>query len=176
MRDNLHEIPKETLTIENIKKDIKEVHKLNIIPVLLLLFFSWIVFICAKEFWDEIKIMAIFLGVVGVAGVTGSVLMLFMPLIGRKITSKKLVIVEDWLVDIREKLEINPGRYNRNRLYYQFAFAKGSKHRLYQDVYEVDNYKWSKLYNMSNQGIYNYSQVDDEFYLVFTNEKRKICS
>lgn len=170
MRDYLHEIPKETLTIENIKQDIKDMYKMNIVPILLLGFLSWLIFICAKELWEEIKIASIFFCAAGLAGIVGSVAILFLPLTARKITSKKLVIVEDWLVDIREDIEYR--HRGHDRPYYEFCFAKGSKYRLYPDVYGDNNYKWSKMYAMSNQGIYNYSQIDDDFYLVFSNEKK----
>lgn len=170
MRDYLHEIPKETLTVKNIKQDIKHMYKMNIVPVLLLGFLSWLMLVCAKELWEDIKIAAIFLCVVALMGIVGSVAILFLPLMGRKITSKKLVIVEDWLVDIREDIEYR--HRGPDRPYYEFQFAKGSRYRLYPDIYGDNNYKWSKIYAMSNQGIYNYSQIDDDFYLVFSNEKK----
>ena len=172
MHDYLHEIPKETLTIKNIKQDIKEIYKPEIVPALLLLLLSWLLYICAKELWDETKIASVFFGAGGLLGIVGSIVILFLPLRGRKITSKKLVIVEDWLVEIKEKCE-HGGKYSR--AYYEFCFAKGGKYVMYKNVagaFENNHYKWSKMYNMSNQGIYNYSHIDDDFYLVFSNEKK----
>ncbi|MBO5853078.1 MAG: hypothetical protein J6Q74_04635 [Clostridia bacterium] len=32
----------------------------------------------------------------------------------------------------------------------------------------LENYKWSEMFSMSNKGVYNYSECDDEFYLVLS--------
>ena len=163
MKDYLHEIPKETLTIKNIKQDIKEKHKTSIGASLLLVVLGTILLIAAKDMYTYIKIYSIFIGVTGVASIFSGMFILFLPLIGQKITNKKLVIVEDWLVDIGEEVEY----YGRSsRRYYKFCFAKGGKYLVYPDDYYNENYK------MSNQGLYNYSQINDDFYLVFSNEKK----
>ncbi len=169
MKDYLHEIPKETLTIKNIKHDIKKMHETSIAAFLVLVVFGVIFLLIANEMYTELKIYATLLGIGGVIFVVCGVLILFIPLLGRRITNKKLVIVEDWLVDIREESEYY-GR--RRRSYYAFYFAKGGKYKLYPNYYGLDNYTWSKIYNMSNQGIYNYSQINDDFYLVFSDEKK----
>lgn len=76
---------------------------------------------------------------------------------------------EDWLVDIREDL----GYARRHQEpYCEFCFAKSGSYRLRHKDYTNENYKWSKMHNMSNKGIYNSPQIDDEFYLVFLNEKK----
>lgn len=170
MRDYLHEIPKETLTVKNIKQDIKEIYKPSVTAFLILSILGAILLLITKDVWNDIKIASIFFAVIGLTSVAGGIIALFMPLMGRNITSKKLVIVEDWLVDIREDIEYR--HRGPDQPYYEFSFAKGSKYRLYLNVYGNENYKWSKMYAMSNQGIYNYSQIDDDFYLVFSNEKK----
>lgn len=172
MSEHLNKIPKETLTIQNIKQDIKELYKPSITTFLVLAILSTILLLLAGEFWAELKIMAIFLAIIGILGVVAGIYALFIPIIGRKITSKNLVIVEDWLVEIKEKIE-HGGKYSR--AYYEFCFAKGGKYRLYMHTattFENRHYKWSKMYNMSDQGIYNYSHIDDDFYLVFSNDKK----
>lgn len=174
LKDYLHEIPKETLTIKNIKHDIKKMHETSIAASLFLVAFGFVFALIANALWKnatygELKIYAVFFGVFGVFVILSGISILFLPFIGRKITNKKLVIVEDWLVDIREVSEYY-GR--RRRSYYMFYFANGGKYKLYPGYYNNDNYTWSKMYNMSNQGIYNYSQINDDFYLVFSNEKK----
>ena len=172
MSEHLNKIPKETLTIQNIKQDIKELYKPSVFAFFVLVSMGVILLLLAGEFWDELKIMTIFFVVMGILGVVGGIYALFTPIIGRKITSKNLVIVEDWLVEIKEKIE-HGGKYSR--AYYEFCFAKGGKYRIYIhtiDSFENRHYKWSKMYNMSDQGIYNYSHIDDDFYLVFSNDKK----
>lgn len=172
MSEHLNKIPKETLTLQNIKQDIKELYKPSITTFLVLAILSTILLSLASVFWDGLKIMAIFLAIIGILGVVAGIYALFIPIIGRKITNKNLVIVEDWLVEINEKVE-HGGQYSR--AYYEFCFAKGAKFILFKnttDFFENRHYKWSKMYNMSTQGIYNYSHVDDDFYLVFSNEKK----
>lgn len=172
MKDYLNKIPKETLTLENIKQDIKEIYKASVGVFVVLVMLGAILLPIAAWIWEDIKIASIFFAVVGVTGIVGGIMALFMPLMGRKITSKKLVIVEDWLVEIKEKIE-HAGKYSR--AYYEFCFAKGGKYRLYTstvDSFDNNHYKWSKMYNMSNHGIYNYSRIDDDFYLVFSNDKK----
>ncbi len=173
MGDYLNKIPKEILTVENIKQDIKEMHKVGVAGVLILWFSAALICGAAVLFWNYEKTVTVLLGVMAVMFLGIGIILCVFPLIGRKITSKKLTIISDWLVDIKEKSEYVPGaRYGRRRGYYEFCFAKGGKYKLYTDIYGDNNYKWSKMYAMSNQGIYNYAHIDDEFYLVFSNEKK----
>lgn len=173
MRDYLHEIPKETLTVENVKQDIKNIYKSNIGLFVVLVMFGTLLLLIGSWIWADIKIAAIFFVVAGLAGIIGGIISLFTPLMARKITSKKLVIVEDWLVEIKERVEY-AGKYTRP--YYEFCFASGARYTLYMGAayaFENRHYKWSEMYNMSAQGIYNYSKIDDDFYLVFSNEKKR---
>ena len=173
MRDYLKEIPKETLTIQNIKQDIKELYKPSISVFFVFGILGAILLLLAGEFWDETKITSTFAGVAGVTMIVGGAVNIISPLIGRRIATKKLVIVEDWLVDIRE--DIGYSNYRHRSPYHEFCFAKGGKYRIYLHTtasFENRHYKWSKMYNMSNQGIYNYSHIDDDFYLVFSNDKK----
>ncbi len=173
MRDYLNKIPKEILTVENIKQDIKVLHKVSIAGVLILWFSAALILSVAVPFWNYEKMVTVLLGVMAAMLLVMGIILCISPLRGRKITSKKITIVSDWLVDIKEKSEYVPGvRYGRRRGYYEFCFAKGGKYKLYTDIYGENNYKWSKMYAMSNQGIYNYAHIDDEFYLVLLNEKK----
>ena len=172
MREYLHEIPKETLTTEHIKQDIKDIYRFDIGVFVMLVMLGSLLMLIGSWIWTDIKIAAIFFAVVGIASIIGGIFFLFRPLIARKITSKKLVIVEDWLVEIKERVEY-AGKYSHP--YYEFCFANGGKYMLYMNsaaYYDNKYYKWSKMYNMSAQGIYNYSKNDDDFYLVFSNEKK----
>ena len=172
MSEHLNKIPKETLTIQNIKQDIKELYKPSISIFFVFGILGAILLLLAGEFWDETKITSTFAGVAGVTMIVGGAVNIISPLMGRRIANKKLVIVEDWLVEIKEKIEYG-GKYSR--AYYEFCFAKGGKYRIYMhtaNAFENRHYKWSKMYNMSDQGIYNYSHIDDDFYLVFSNDKK----
>ena len=103
MSEHLNKIPKERLTIENIKQDIKEIYRPSISIFFVCVILGAIFLLLAGKFWDELKIMAIFAGVAGVTMIVGGAVILISPLIGRRIANKKLVIVEDWLVEIKEK-------------------------------------------------------------------------
>lgn len=173
MSEHLNKIPKETLTIQNIKQDIKELYKPSISIFFVFGILGAIFLLLAGEFWDETKITSTFVGVAGVTMIVGGAVNITSPLIGRRIANKKLVIVEDWLVDIRE--DIGYYNYRHRNPCHEFCFAKGGKYRIYLHTaasFENRHYKWSKMYNMSNQGIYNYSHIDDDFYLVFSNDKK----
>ena len=173
MSEHLNKIPKETLTIQNIKQDIKEIYKPSISIFFVFGILGAILLLLAGEFWDETKITATFAGVAGVTMIVGGAVNIISPLMGRRIATKKLVIVEDWLVDIRE--DIGYSNYRHRSPYHEFCFAKGGKYRIYLHTtasFENRHYKWSKMYNMSDQGICNYSHIDDDFYLVFSNDKK----
>lgn len=173
MSEHLNKIPKETLTIQNIKQDIKEIYKPNVFVLFASIITGAILLLLSGEFWNETKIMSIFASVAGGAMIIFGAVILISPLIGRRIATKKLVIVEDWLVDIREDIGYYASGNGHPR--HEFCFAKGGKYRLYihtANAFENRHYKWSKMYNMSNQGIYNYSHIDDDFYLVFSNDKK----
>ena len=73
MSEHLNKIPKETLTIQNIKQDIKELYKPSISTFFVLVILSTILLLLAGEFWAELKIMAIFLVVIGISGVAGGI-------------------------------------------------------------------------------------------------------
>ena len=73
MSEHLNKIPKETLTIQNIKQDIKELYKPSISIFFVFGILGAILLLLAGEFWAELKIMAIFLVVIGISGVAGGI-------------------------------------------------------------------------------------------------------
>lgn len=56
MSEHLNKIPKETLTIQNIKQDIKEIYKPSISIFFVFGILGAIFLLLAGEFWDETKI------------------------------------------------------------------------------------------------------------------------
>ena len=66
-------------------------------------------------------------------------------------------IVKGTLINIEER----PGRNGRK--VYIFWFKKYGKYFV-----PLENYTWSKVYDLSADGVYNYSSCGDEFYLVLS--------
>ena len=69
-------------------------------------------------------------------------------------------IVKDKLINSEFK-----GRYSRKVVdeRYHLNFSQYGSY-----VIPTENYKWSSTFSMSDTGVYNYSQRDDEFYLVLS--------
>lgn len=169
MKDYLHEIPKETLTLKNIKCDLKAIYKGYLTAFFVLFPFAliWVKvtqWICEDKIYDKLGYVFWLMPATFFAL---SVTFLIEYIKGVRGLNKKINIVSDWLIDITEYTPTR--RYSRP--YYSFAFAKYGTYQLYMGGYEK-NYNWSKMYSMSNEGIYNYSHTDDDFYLVLSGGKK----
>lgn len=174
MRDYLHEIPKETLSYQIIRKELKNNLLHDIVVLFAFTAFAILFLVLAINFEYAVEPLLFyffwFCAIVTCAAAI-AVIINYIKLIVQ--FNQKTTVVTDWLVDIKSGVELHAGyHHRRTRPYYEFIFAKYGKYRLYTDVYGNTNYTWSKMYAMSNEGIYNYSNIDDNFYLVVTNDKK----
>ena len=167
MKDCFNEIPRETLTYQIIRNDLKKDLARGAWGVLIFACFALaFLFLAFKVDYESEPIVYYYIWFITIVFNVCAIILLGIYIKSIVQFKHKTTIVTDWLVDISE---IQPGRRSP---YYQFTFAKYGEFRLYMNVYGNTNYTWSKMYAMSNQGIYNYSNVDDEFYLVITNDKK----
>ncbi len=76
-------------------------------------------------------------------------------------------IIDDWLVD---KLPKRHGRYTHrpNTL----VFARSGEFGLSDDFY----YKWSKIYSMTEESVYDRSALDDDFYVINIGKTKKVMA
>ncbi len=76
-------------------------------------------------------------------------------------------ISSDWVVD---KLPARHGRYNHrpNTL----VFARSGDYGITDDFC----YKWSALYSMSDESLFNCSVIDDDFYVVSVGKKKCVLA
>ncbi len=175
MKDFMNEIPKETLTVQNIRDELKQGYKKTFGVVVLLSVVSALLLIMAINISKETSVK--YLSFYYTWIMTGLVMLCTVCFIIWYIKAivqlkQKITIVTDWLVDMREYTDLHSGFHHRHKYYTVFTFAKYGTFRLYTDIYGNTNYTWSKMYAMSNQGVCNYSNIDDEFYLVITNDKK----
>ena len=71
-------------------------------------------------------------------------------------------IVTDKLVGMETEEHYNRA-YGGINVIYHLHFSGYGKYTI-----PLENYKWSSMFSMSNKGVYNYSECDDEFYLVLS--------
>ncbi len=75
---------------------------------------------------------------------------------------------EDWVV---EKLPAKLySRYHYRP--YILVFAKNGSYGIYKEL----NYKWSKVYALSDEGVYNYTKIDDEFYVISVGKHKNLVA
>lgn len=174
MKDYLHEIPKETLTYQIVRKELKKSLLHDIAPMLIFTALSILFLILAMNFeYDVEPILFYFIWFCAIVFCVAAIAIIIYYIKLFVQFNQKTTIVTDWLVDIKDSVELHAGyNHRRARPYYEFTFAKYGKYRLYTDVHGNTNYTWSKMYAMSNEGVYNYSNIDDNFYLVVTNDKK----
>ena len=174
MKDFMNKIPKETLTVQNIRDELKKGYKKTLGAVVLLSIVSALFVIMSINFSKDVKVKDLSFYYIWI--VTGLIVLCTVIFIAWYIKAivqlkQKITIVTDWLVDIREDVDLHHGMHHRNRQYTDLTFAKYGKFRIFTDIYGDINYTWSKMYAMSNQGVCNYSNINDEFYLVISNDK-----
>ena len=175
MKDYLNEIPKETLTLKNIEYDLKQIYKGYLTAFLFLLPFVFIWVLVAKWICEDAQHkFEYFFWAIPVIFASLPILFLVEYIKGTCNLKQRINIVSDWLVDLVDIDEVQPvgTMCLAHKVYYSFHFAKFGEYRLNAQSHECNNYKWSKMYAMSDRGIYNYSQLDDEFYLVLSNNKK----
>jgi len=171
MKDYMNKIPKETLTVQNIRDELKQTYKKSFWVVLVFVISAIIFLIVAIniEFEHDPSFYLMWFVAITFLVCTAIVVAIYVKQMVQ--LKQKITIVTDWLVDIREDVDLRHGRYHRNRQVTVLTFAKYGQFKLFTDIYGDINYTWSKMYAMSNQGVCNYSNIDDEFYLVITNDK-----
>ncbi len=174
MQDFADKIHRETLTKQNIngelkKKNIKTFWVVFSLAVFTVLFLMTVLFLSMLvDTRDFIFCLMWFLAGFICGYTTIRISSYIKSVIQQK---QKTTVVTDWLVDIHEDTDVHNGMYHRHKNYTDFIFANYGRFRLYTDVYGDTNYTWSKTHAMSNQSVCNCSNIDDEFYLVITDDK-----
>lgn len=156
---------KEKLTIDNIKKDLivelkeccKELVGMAVAFIIVLL----LVLICSNSL-NTLK--AIFLWLLCCCGEAALLVLIVKQIKKATVLYKNLknnnAIVIDKLIYSETKLK----RHGRITVtYYYLCFSQYGKFQM-----PDENYKWSSTFSMSAEGVYNYSNNGDEFYLVLS--------
>ncbi len=171
---------KELLTIETIKKDITRNclnrHKTMIIillsftiPILVMVNF----FLCEfGEISDVIWPLIIILSL--------DVFLIFKLLIELKtINNESFVIKKDILISCGEQYQDTVYTVTRPMgTILDKLFSNNSKYHLNFKCYKTYfipkgiNYKYTKMFSMWEKGVYNYSTINDEFYIVMTSNEK----
>ncbi len=175
MKDYINEMPRETLTVQNIRNDLKKTHNKTLwivlsFGVLSVLMFAMLVNVNQKNMVKDLAYYVSYVLAILVFVCTALEIIFYIRAMVQ--LKRKITIVTDWLVDMREDVDLRRGMYHRYINYTELTFAKYGKFRLHTDTYGDTNYPWSKMYAMSNQGVCNYSNINDEFYLVISNDKK----
>lgn len=171
---------KETLTTDIIKREIKAIClkdiKTIIAGIIILTVFIFAMIALTSALMNSLmlevfrkKVIMTFIYVVYAIGLGIYVTLLIKKL--KLLSSKNIQIVTDKLVSNEDNL-LHMLFYRRtwgNKLYY-LNFARYGCYCIPDSVTQK-NYEWSELYCMSANGVYNYSNIGDEFYLVLYGKK-----
>ncbi len=163
---------KEKLTIDNMKQDLKESIKTKyIFAVLFFLLFCGLCWLCTAIL--KVGGLFVFYGIVfglsTVAAAVTSVSMILDIIKYTKMLKAELVIVKDKLVGCEVKDHYRKARKRwRHYKTYHLYFSGYGEYEIGGVQVNGTHYKWSKLYCLSHESVYNRSDCGDEFYLVLT--------
>ncbi len=162
---------REKLTVDLMKREIKEqvtkglwhslIAFIIILPIMLFFLFSFI------KFNASIVIMVIMVSPFAVILIVCIYVVLKSLRVIRLITKRKYIVTVDKLIGFEDKKSIRGSSFTS-------FFSKPYKlHFATYGVYyipENENYKWSKMYNMDDKGVFDSSSAGDEFYLFIINK------
>ncbi len=174
------ELKKELLTIETIKKDIKRncLNNYKLVTMILSIFTITILLTTnffLSEFGDASGVIWPLIFILG--------LDVFLII---KISTELITIRNNSFV-IRKDILISCGEQHQDTVYtvtrpmgaaLTNLFSNNSKYHLNFKCYKTYfipkgiNYKYSKMFSMWEKGVYNYSVVNDEFYIVLTPKEK----
>lgn len=86
-----------------------------------------------------------------------------------KIKKGEFELVNDWVVDKLPK--IHGGRYRQYRPN-TLIFARNKEYGIPEGV----NYEWSQLYSMSDDSVYRYAEINDDFYVITVGKKKNVLA
>lgn len=156
----------ENLSNYIIKKELKLLHKRKVfetvIMILVLVPFLYLMFLFCDLLFKPIVTYTVF-------GISGTLLfsLLIKEIVSlfKTITkSKNFTVTTAKLVNADDKMHIT----RQGVVYYTYHL----KFNGYEE-YQIPsyNYEWSHIFNMSDKGVFNYSVLGDEFYLIIINDK-----
>ena len=83
--------------------------------------------------------------------------------------NNKIDITTDVLVDKHKKAQLS--RYRGYHHTYTFLFEKSGEYKIKKQILTISN-----PYNMSNEQLYNISQIEDKFYVVGVGKQKNILA
>lgn len=166
---------KETLTLINIKKDLKRHYQLKLrdllivspfIPLTYFLIFKVFLLFCNPNYNFKIIYSIIFYGIFFLAILYELVTII----IGfSSIKKEKIEISSDWIVDKKHRVY---GSRVSDPKPYRFVFAKSG---IYNIPYG-ENYRWSPTFTISDKNLYEHTTINDEFYLISIGRQKNIIA
>ena len=154
---------KEQLTLKNIKKDLKaKLKNTHISLVVFAVFFAVVlgIFLGIIDLGNLFFMYQALYGFLTVTLFVGMVIEIVSIIKLSSILKIKNTIVKDKLIGLEIKQHVN-----RTRVYetYHLYFSGYGEY-----VITGDQYKWSSVYALSEEGTYRYCDCGDEFYLVLS--------
>ena len=165
---------KEILTRENIINDLKSVlikEIITSITTLPLLIFAYLLFLLGPHLPTEAKAFTLISWIIFCAFLT---LIYIYQLIRAIVPLFKIInftISSDLVTNKLEKRRSHPRSLIMPRPY-TLVLSRGSKYR----IPDVNNYKWSNIYEMPDKDVFFYTDLNDDFYLISVGKRRNIVA
>lgn len=166
---------KEALTLENIKKDLRKHYYSRIKNLLLLLLITPLACLIALsavlQFYNpggSFKItFSIVIFAICFISIACNAITIIIDL--RRTKNGNFTITSDRVV---EKKQAVAGKKIRDSQPYRLIFAKSGEYNIPYGM----NYQWSDLFATSAKTLYEYTEINEEFYVISLGEKKNIVA
>lgn len=165
---------KEILTKENILSDLKSIlikEIKTLITLVPLLIFAYLLFLFGPHSPTKTKGFMLIFGIIFCVFLTLIYIYGLIRTVVPFCKIKKFTISSDFVTN---KLYKRRGR-RRSLIMprpYTLVFSRGSKYR----IPDIDNYKWSNMFEMPDKNVFHCTDLNDDFYLINIGKRRNIVA
>ena len=165
---------KETLTRENIISDLKSIlikEIIKSITLLPLLIFAYLLFLFGPHLPTKLKGFTLIYWMIFCAILTLIYIYELVRAIVPLCKIENFTISSDLVTHKLEKRRSHSGSLIMPRPY-TLVFARRSKYR----IPDINNYKWSNIYEMTDKNVFFYTDLNDDYYLINVGKRENIVA
>ncbi len=165
---------KEILTKENIMNDLKSILIKEIIKslsLLPLLIFAYLLFLFGPHSPTKTKGFMLLFCIMFCAFLTLIYIYDFVRAVVPLYKIKNFTISSDFVTNKLEKRRSHPRSLILPRQY-TLVFSRKSKYR----IPDINNYKWSNMFEMPDKNVFHCTDINDDFYLVSVGKRTNIVA
>jgi len=165
---------KEILTKENIVSDLKSIlikEIIKSITLLPLLIFAYLLFLFGPHFPSKANGFMLIFWIIFCAFLTLIYIYELVRAIVPLCKIENFTISSDLVTKKLEKRRRHSGSLIMSRPY-TLVFSRRSKYR----IPDINNYKWSDIYEMTDENVFFYTDLNDDYYLINVGKRENIVA